>query len=84
MRALAIDVYDLTNKEDIKKFFSHSLQVGACCICFSTGYNPAFIKQVLRWKSHAWQKYVCDLVYTSTKITEVMKRADQMPIMQLH
>ena len=68
MRELAIDEYNLTNKDDINKFASHSLWVGACCIYFATGYDPAFIQQVLCWESDSWQKYVCELVCTYMKI----------------
>ena len=32
MRSLAVEVHHLTKKEDIERFSSHSLRVGAACI----------------------------------------------------
>ena len=46
MRLLAVDVHHLTNKEDIDRFSSHSLRVGAACIYFAAGHDEAFIQHV--------------------------------------
>ena len=43
MRTFAQQVHGLTNKEEVDRFSSHSLPVGACCIYFAAGYDPAFI-----------------------------------------
>ena len=79
MRALAVEHYNLTDKEDIQKFSCHSLRVGACCLLFACGYPAEFIQRVLRWKSDAWKTYVRDLIVTALKQNEAMLDADTMP-----
>ena len=79
LRDLAIKTYNLTDTEEIQKFSSHSLRVGACCLLFACGYPPEFIQRVLRWKSDAWKGYVRDLVVTAIKHNMAMLQADTMP-----
>ena len=79
LRDLAIKTYNLTDTEEIQKFSSHSLRVGACCLLFACGYPPEFIQRVLRWKSDAWKGYVRDLVVTAIKHNLAMLQADTMP-----
>ena len=81
LRKLAKEVHGLTKEEDINRFSSHSLRVGACCIYFAAGYDDEFIKRVLRWESDAWRTYVRDLVCTAVKVVDAMNKADTMPIM---
>ena len=79
LRDLAIKTYNLTDTEEIQKFSSHSLRVGACCLLFACGYPPEFIQRVLRWKSDAWKGYVRDLIVTALKHNAAMLQADTMP-----
>ena len=79
LRGLAIKTYNLTDTEEIQKFSSHSLRVGACCLLFACGYPPEFIQRVLRWKSDACKGYVRDLVVTAIKHNLAMLQADTMP-----
>ena len=79
LRDLAIKTYNLTNMDEIQKFSSHSLRVGACCLLFACGYPPEFIQRVLCWKSDAWKGYVRDLVVTAIKHNLAMLQADTMP-----
>ena len=81
MRSLVVDVHKLTKKEDIDRFSSHSLRVGAACIYFAAGHDPAFIQRVLRWESEVWRRYVRDLVCTAVKVVHAMNTADNMPLM---
>ena len=81
LRTLAVEVHGLKDKKDIDRFSSHSLRVGACCIYFAAGYNPAFIQRALRWKSDAWRVYVRDLLCTAHRIVVAMNKADTMPVM---
>ena len=79
LRDLAIKTYNLTDMDEIQKFSSHSLRVGACCLLFACGYPPEFIQRVLCWKSDAWKGYVRDLVVTAIKHNLAMLQADTMP-----
>ena len=79
LRDLAIKPYNLTDMDEIQKFSSHSLRVGACCLLFACGYPPEFIQRVLCWKSDAWKGYVRDLVVTANKHNLAMLQADTMP-----
>ena len=79
LRELAIKTYNLTNIDEIQKFSSHSLRVGACCLLFACGYPPEFIQRVLRWKSDAWKDYVRDLIVAAIKHNLAMPQADTIP-----
>ena len=81
MRSLAKDVHGITDEEELARFSSHSLRVGACCIYFAAGYPPEFIQCVLRWESDAWCTYVRDLLCTAIKVVTAMNEADTMPVM---
>ena len=81
LRSLAVQVHHLTKQEDIDRFSSHSLRVGACCIYFAAGYNPSFIKRVLRWDGDSWKLYVRDLVCTAVRVVSAMNAVDSIPIM---
>ena len=62
MRALTVEHYNLTDKEDIQKFSCHSLQVGACCLLFACGYLAEFIQRASMEtiNSASWGfKYFC-------------------------
>ena len=48
LQTLAVQFHHLTKQDDIDRFSSHSLRVGACCIYFAAGHKESFIKHVLR------------------------------------
>ena len=79
LRELAVETHNLKRPEEIQKFSTHSLRVGACCLLFACGYPPEFIQRVLRWKSDAWKGYVRDLIVTAIKHNLAMLQADTMP-----
>eukprot|EP00957_Ditylum_brightwellii_P202267 15329363-Ditylum_brightwellii.AAC.1 len=51
-------LYNLTNLEDIKRFSSHSIRVGACVLLHSSGKDGDFIKLRLHWKSDTCRLYL--------------------------
>lgn len=61
MRELAKRVYNINEEEDLRRWSTHSLRVGACCILWAKGHSAAFIQQKLRWKSETWMLYTRDL-----------------------
>lgn len=61
MRALASQLYQLNterDKEELQRWSSHSLRVGACVILHSTGRNSTEIQHLLRWRSTAFMSYL--------------------------
>ena len=80
MRQLATKVYNITNKEELSKWSSHSLRVGACCILWAKGHSAEFIQRVLRWKSESWKDYVRDLLVHSQQHNETMADVWEVPI----
>ena len=61
MRAIAIDVYKLDpekDADDISRWSSHSLRVGACVFLHARGFGPLDIKWLLRWNSDAYKVYL--------------------------
>ena len=79
LRELAIKTYNLTDIDEIQKFSSHSLRVGAYCLLFACGYPPEFIQRVLRWKNDTLIGYVGDLIVTAIKHNMAILQADTMP-----
>eukprot|EP00957_Ditylum_brightwellii_P071802 5457802-Ditylum_brightwellii.AAC.2 len=55
---VAEGVYNLTLPDDIKRFSSHSIRVGACVMLHSSGKDGEVIKLKLRWKSDTFRLYV--------------------------
>jgi hypothetical protein len=58
LQMVAKEVYNLTLLEDIKRFSSHSIRVGACVLLYSSGKDGEFIKLRLRWKSDTFTLYL--------------------------
>ena len=79
LRELTVKTYDLKDIDEIQKFSSHSLRMGACCLLFAFGYLPEFIQCALFWNSDAWKGYVRDLIVTTITHNLAMLQADTMP-----
>jgi len=47
--------------EDLARFSSHSLRIGACVALHSTGISAMNIKDALRWRSDSFMMYLRDL-----------------------
>ena len=58
LQSVAKSLYNLTNLEDIRRFSSHSIRVGACVLLHSSGKDGEFIKLQLRWKSDTFRLYL--------------------------
>ena len=52
------EVYSLTLPDDIKRFSSHSIGVGACVLLHHSGKDSKFIKLRLRWESDTFRLYL--------------------------
>ena len=49
--SLATQVYNVKNQNDLARFTTHSLRIGACVLLHETSQTPDFIKARLRWRS---------------------------------
>jgi hypothetical protein len=61
LRAAAKAVYNITDKDDLAKFSSHSIRVGACVALHAAGLSQMDIKFALRWKSDTFYTYLRNL-----------------------
>ena len=58
LQKLAKSVYNITKKEDLQRFTSHSIRVGACVVLHENNCTAEFIKVRLRWRSDAFLMYL--------------------------
>ena len=85
MRLLAAKAYgfDITKPssdyEEVKRWSSHSLRVGACTTLHGMGFNGTSIKWLLRWKSDAFMVYLRNLTVLGIRQNEALDKAAAMP-----
>ena len=58
LQYLAKQVYNVTNPNDLARFSTHSIRVGACVLLHETSQTPDFIKARLRWRSDTYLMYL--------------------------
>jgi len=80
MRQLAMEIHYITNSEEINLFTSLSLRVGACCILYSTGYQPSLIQKLFRWRGDSRQDYIRDLVCVTMQHNDTMHKSDEITL----
>jgi hypothetical protein len=61
LQAAARAVHDVKVAEDLARFTSHSIRVGACVALHAAGISALNIKHALRWKSEAFMEYLRNL-----------------------
>ena len=54
----ATSLYKITSKEDLARFASHSIRLGACVLLHIHGVSTDTIKFRLRWRSDAFKAYL--------------------------
>ena len=82
MRLLAAKVYHLhpvRNSEDLSKWSSHSLRVGACVILHSMGFSETQLKQILRWNSDSFMLYLRDIAVVADEHVKAFDAASCIP-----
>lgn len=84
LRSLAAEVYQLNpnnaqDKENLKRWSSHSIRVGACVLLHAMGFSPTDIKFLLRWKSDAFMTYLRNLTFLSRQHADAIDRAAAIP-----
>ena len=58
LRPTAREVYGIDNLDDLKRWSSHSIRVGACVLLHEQGAEPMLIQNQLRWRSDAFLTYL--------------------------
>ena len=58
LQEAATSLYKITSKEDLARFTSHSVRVGACVLLHVNGVSTDTIKFRLRWRSDAFKAYL--------------------------
>ena len=61
LRSAATAVYNVTDPNDLARFSSHSIRVGACVALHAAGVQQQDIKFALRWKSDSFYTYLRNL-----------------------
>jgi hypothetical protein len=60
-------VYHITNKNELKRFTSHSIRVGACVLLHSQNTSTEDIKFRLRWRSDSFRMYLRNIIQLAEK-----------------
>ena len=74
LQSTAHAVYNITKKEDLGRFTSHSIRVGACVLLHTQNISAEDIKFRLRWRSDAFRMYLRNV----TQLAERHKNAINM------
>jgi hypothetical protein len=61
LQQAARQVYNITKKEDLGRFTSHSIRVGACVALHAANVSSLNIQHALRWKSDSFLTYLRNL-----------------------
>jgi len=91
IRSLATRVYNLSDLQEINRWSSHSLRVGAATLLHASGFTGTQIKFLLRWESDTYMKYLRNFSLMSTKhvaaVNNLVASADNpnlpMPLLDL-
>ena len=51
-------VYNIKASDELARYTTHSIRVGACVLLHETSQTPDFIKAHLRWRSDAYLMYL--------------------------
>ena len=62
LQEAAKSVYNISKKEDLGRFTSNSIRVGACVLLHSQNISAEDIKFRLRWRSDAFKMYLRNIV----------------------
>jgi hypothetical protein len=82
MRNIAAAVYQLSfdkHKEELQRWSSHSLRVGACVILHSMNFSTTQIQWLLRWRSDSFKVYLRNTALLSDQQHQALDQAAAMP-----
>ena len=75
LQEAAEKVYNITKKEELTKFTSHSVRVGACVLLHSQNISIEDIKFRLRWRSDAFRMYLRNIIQLAERHRDAVRNA---------
>lgn len=82
MRRLASTVYKLSpdlQADELRRWSSHSLRVGACVTLHAMGFPPLDIQWILRWRSMAFMVYLRNVAILARRHVQALNKAAALP-----
>jgi len=76
LQHLAKHVYKIIKLEDLARFTSHSVRVGACVAFHAAGLSKEDIKHALRWRSNTFWDYLRNLPCQAQRCAEAIAKFD--------
>ena len=78
LRWAGTQVFELVEAEDIDRYSTHSIRVGACCTLYAAGCTVEQIQHALRWRSDAFKDYLRNLPFEASKTRDAVNSFDCM------
>jgi hypothetical protein len=80
LRHLAKEEYGFTKEEDLSRYTSHSVRVGACIALHAAGLDKMEIQHALRWRSTAFWNYLRNLPQQAARCMRAIRDNDPMSL----
>lgn len=74
LQSAATAVYKIKKPEDLARFTSHSIRVGACVALHAAGMTEMDIQHALRWRSNSFWNYLRNLPCQSQRTSQGVQR----------
>ena len=68
-------IYNITCKEELARFTSHSLRVGACVLLHAQNQSSEDIKLRLRWRSDSFRMYLRNIIQLAERHRDAIRDA---------
>ena len=75
LQEAASKVYNITSKEELARFTSHSLRVGACVLLHALNQSSEDIKFRLRWRSDSFRMYLRNIIQLAERHRDAIRNA---------
>ena len=75
LREAAKNVYKISKKDDLDKFTSHSIRVGACVLLHAQNVSTEDIKFRLRWRSDSFRMYLRNVIELAERHKDAVNSA---------
>ena len=75
LREAAKHVYNISKKDELDKFTSHSIRVGACVLLHSQNITTEDIKFRLRWRSDSFRMYLRNVIELAERHKNAVSKA---------
>jgi hypothetical protein len=78
MQSLAREEYSITDKDEIERYSSHSVRVGAAVALHAAGLDKWEIQHALRWRSTTFWNYLRNLPCQAARCMAAIRDYDPM------